>query len=178
MALQFFSDVEVHTCGRSDFAPIADFPCSIRLGMLCICILGKRQMEALCLQLLVSFRTIALSYKNLYKYGGLAMEAVAYSTFRKDLRAYLDKTRDDATPLLVTSKDPSANVVVMNAMDYDNLIENLEVQSNARLMSKIERGMKQFAEERGANHELIEVEDAETVVRRCLGRLSLVASRG
>ena len=47
------------------------------------------------------------------------MEAVAYSTFRKDLRAYLDKTRDDATPLLVTSKDPSANVVVMNAMDYD-----------------------------------------------------------
>ena len=78
------------------------------------------------------------------------MEAVAYSTFRKDLRAYLDKTRDDATPLLVTSKDPSANVVVMNAMDYDNLIENLEVQSNARLMSKIERGMKQFAEERGA----------------------------
>ena len=69
------------------------------------------------------------------------MEAVAYSTFRKDLRAYLDKTRDDATPLLVTSKDPSANVVVMNAMDYDNLIENLEVQSNARLMSKIERGM-------------------------------------
>lgn len=88
------------------------------------------------------------------------MEAVAYSTFRKDLRAYLDKTRDDATPLLVTSKDPSANVVVMNAIDYDNLIENLEVQSNARLMSKIERGMKQFAEERGANHELIEVEDA------------------
>lgn len=48
----------------------------------------------------------------------------------------------------------------MNAMDYDNLIENLEVQSNARLMGKIERGMKQFAEERGANHELIEVEDA------------------
>lgn len=37
------------------------------------------------------------------------MEAVAYSTFRKDLRAYLDKTRDDAAPLLVTSKDPSAN---------------------------------------------------------------------
>ena len=88
------------------------------------------------------------------------MEAVAYSTFRKDLRAYLDKTRDDAAPLLVTSKDPSANVVVMNAMDYDNLIENLEIQSNARLMSKIERGMKQFAEGRSVSHELIEVDDA------------------
>lgn len=44
------------------------------------------------------------------------MEAVAYSTFRKDLRAYLDKTRDAAL-LLVASKEPSANVVVMNAMD-------------------------------------------------------------
>ena len=72
----------------------------------------------------------------------------------------MDKTRDDAAPLLVTSKDPSANVVVMNAMDYDNLIENLEIQSNARLMSKIERGMKQFAEGHGVSHELIEVDDA------------------
>lgn len=88
------------------------------------------------------------------------MEAVAYSTFRKDLRAYLDKTRDDATPLLVTSKDPSANVVVMNAMDYDNLMENLEIQSNHRLMEKIERGRKQFAAGRGAAHDLLEVDDA------------------
>ena len=63
-------------------------------------------------------------------------------------------------PLLVTACI-RRDVVVMNAgMDYGNLIENLEVQSNARLMSKIERGMKQFAEERGANHEPIEVEDA------------------
>ena len=64
-------------------------------------------MEALRLQSFGYFRRIKLSYKNLYKYGGLAMEAVAYSTFRKDLRAYLDKTRDDATPLLVTSKSPN-----------------------------------------------------------------------
>ena len=88
------------------------------------------------------------------------MEAVAYSAFRKDLRAYLDKTRDDAAPLLVTSKDPSANVVVMNAMDYDNLMENLEIQSNHHLMEKIERGRKQFADGRGAAHDLIEADDA------------------
>lgn len=70
------------------------------------------------------------------------MEAATYSIFRKDLRVYLAKTRDDAELLLVASKDTSTNVVVMNAMDYDNLIENLETQSNARLMSKIERGVK------------------------------------
>ncbi len=42
------------------------------------------------------------------------MEAVTYSAFRQDLRKYLDKTRDDAIPIIVTSKDPSANVVVLN----------------------------------------------------------------
>ena len=88
------------------------------------------------------------------------MEAVAYSTFRKDLRTYLDKTRDDAAPILVTSKDPSANVVVMNAMDYDNLMENLEIQSNHRLMEKIERGRRQFATGRGRTHDLLEADDA------------------
>ena len=88
------------------------------------------------------------------------MEAVAYSAFRKDLRAYLDNTRDDAAPLLVTSKDPSANVVVMNAMDYDNLMENLEIQSKHQLMEKIERGRKQFADGRCAAHDLIEADDA------------------
>lgn len=88
------------------------------------------------------------------------MEAATYSAFRKDLLVYMAKTRDDAELLLVARKEPSANMVVMNAMDYGNLIENLEIQSNARLMSKIERGMKQFAEGYGVSHELIEEDDA------------------
>lgn len=84
------------------------------------------------------------------------MEAVAYSTFRKDLRHYLDKARDDAEPVLVTSKDPSANVVVMNARDYDNLVENLRIRSNPYLMDKLVRGREQAASGKAAIHELAE----------------------
>lgn len=87
------------------------------------------------------------------------MEAVAYSTFRNDLRAYLDKTRDDATPILVTSKDPSANVVVINALDYDNIMENLYVLSNSYLRDKLNRGLEEFDAGRGTVHELVEDDD-------------------
>lgn len=73
------------------------------------------------------------------------MEAVTYSTFRKDLRGYMNKTRDDAEPILVTAKDPTSNVVVMSARDYDNLMENLYVASNSDLMEKLTRSRKQFA---------------------------------
>lgn len=87
------------------------------------------------------------------------MEAVAYSTFRNDLRHYLDKTRDDAEPLLVTSKDASANVVVINAADYDNLVENLHIMGNDYLMGKIRRGMQEEDAGHLREHELLEDDD-------------------
>lgn len=90
---------------------------------------------------------------------GRGMEAVSFSAFRKNLRAYLDKTRDDAEPIIVTSKDPSANVVVMNAADYDNLVENYHVQSNPELMAKLRRGMKAAQEGRLQAHDLLEDDD-------------------
>ena len=85
------------------------------------------------------------------------MEAVAYSTFRNNLRSYLDKTRDDASPILVTSKDPSANVVVMNSADYENIIENLNIQSNAYLVDKLSKGMAEVSLGKTASRSLIEV---------------------
>lgn len=87
------------------------------------------------------------------------MEVVAYSTFRKDLRSYLDRTMEDAEPLLVTSRNPEANVVVINARDYDNLMENLYVMSDARLMEKIRRGRKQFERGEVIAHELLDDDD-------------------
>ena len=87
------------------------------------------------------------------------MEAVAYSTFRNNLRHYLDKTRDDAERIMVTSKDPSANVVVLNAEDYENLMENLRIMSNPYLMDKIQKSRGQFAQGGVIVRDLIEVED-------------------
>lgn len=85
------------------------------------------------------------------------MEAVAYSTFRNNLRHYLDKTRDDAEPILVTSKDPESNVVVLNIREYENLRENLRIMQNPYLYEKVKRGMAQADSARP--HELIETPD-------------------
>lgn len=94
-------------------------------------------------------------YKIRYMRGRIAMEAVTYSTFRKDLRHYLDKTRDDAEAVLVTSKDPESNVVVMNQRDYDNLMENLRIMSNEGLMERIRRGREQFRNGQTTPHDLL-----------------------
>lgn len=87
------------------------------------------------------------------------MEAVSFSTLRKNLRAYLDKTRDDAEPVIVTSKDPSANVVVMNVSDYDNLVENYFIQSDSVLMAKLRRGINAAKEGNLQAHDLFEDDD-------------------
>ena len=87
------------------------------------------------------------------------MNAVSYSTFRRNLRSYLDKTRDDAEPLLVTSKDPDSNVVVINARDYDNLMENLYVLSNPYLTEKLTKSVEQFRRGDVRIHELEDDDD-------------------
>ena len=103
------------------------------------------------------------------------MEAVAYSTFRDGLRGYMDRARDNAEPIMVTAKDPSANVIVINARDYDNMIENLYVLSNRELRQKLDESMSQFKSGGYRVHELIEVADDLGLVRWRLERLSLVA---
>ena len=88
------------------------------------------------------------------------MEAVAYSTFRSNLRSYMDKTREDAEPILVTAKDPSANVVVLNVRDYESLIENARITNNPYLMDKLRRGREQVRAGTVSEHELVETTDA------------------
>ena len=89
------------------------------------------------------------------------MEAVNYSTFRANLRAYLDKTRDDAEPILVTSNDPDSNVVVINVRDYENMVENDYIKSNAYLHEKILRGREEARAGRLEAHDLIEDDSRE-----------------
>jgi antitoxin YefM len=84
------------------------------------------------------------------------MEAVAYSTFRNNLKSYMEKTRDNAETLLVTSNDPSNNVVVMNARDYESLMETVRIYENPYLHEKILRGMQQVREGRMTEHELLD----------------------
>lgn len=87
------------------------------------------------------------------------MEAIAYSTFRNGLRGYMDKVRDDAEPVMVTSKDPNSNIVVLNIREYENIRENLYILSNRELVEKVESGMEQARRGECRVHELIEADD-------------------
>lgn len=87
------------------------------------------------------------------------MEAIAYSTFRNGLRGYMRQVREDATPILITAKDPRDNAVIMSAADYDTLMETVRIYENPYLLDKLKRGMQEVREGRATVHELIEEND-------------------
>lgn len=87
------------------------------------------------------------------------MEAVAYSTFRKDLRSYMRRVNEDVEPLIVTAKDVEDTVVVLSKRDYDSMQETLRVLSNNYLVDKLKRGEQQFQAAGFRQHDLIEVEE-------------------
>lgn len=88
------------------------------------------------------------------------MEAVSYSVLRKNLRSYLQQVNDDATTLLVTTRDNADDAaVLMSKRDYDSMIETLRIMSNPTLMDKIRRGKEQITAGKTKQHELIKPND-------------------
>ncbi|KAB7791456.1 type II toxin-antitoxin system Phd/YefM family antitoxin [Bifidobacterium leontopitheci] len=88
------------------------------------------------------------------------VQAVAYSTFRNNLKSYMRKVNQDADMLLVTNTDPEDNVVVMSAADYDSLMETLRIYQNPHLRDKITRGLAQVRQGRATPHKLIDSDAA------------------
>ncbi|HTI58888.1 type II toxin-antitoxin system prevent-host-death family antitoxin [Mucilaginibacter sp.] len=74
-----------------------------------------------------------------------------YTDFRQKLRTYLDKVRDNHTPLFVTSAN-GEDVVVLSKSDYESMEETfylLKSPANAiRLLKGIEDYEKGFGQER------------------------------
>lgn len=87
------------------------------------------------------------------------MQAVTYSSFRRDLKAHMRAARDDADVILVTNNDPSENVVVMSQRDYESLMETVRIYENPYLRDKIARGMEQARRGDVAIHDLAEDAD-------------------
>lgn len=84
------------------------------------------------------------------------MDAVAYSNFRQQLKNYMKQVNDDSDTLIVTSKNPEENVVVMSKRDYDAMQETMRTLSNKYVMAKVRRGDEQFAKGNLNIHEIIE----------------------
>ena len=83
------------------------------------------------------------------------MDAISYTAFRNNLRSCIDEVVADSTPLIVTSRQEGSNVVVLSQRDYDNLMENFAVASDAELMDKLRKSAHQFAAGDVVVHELV-----------------------
>lgn len=84
------------------------------------------------------------------------MQAVAYSTFRANMKSYMRKMRDEADAILIVNKAEDENMVAMNARDYDSLMETIRIYENPKLHDKILRGMSQVEHGEGRVQELID----------------------
>lgn len=84
------------------------------------------------------------------------MEAVAYSTFRNNLKDYMKKVNDEFDPLLVVNKDSGLNVVVISKSTWDSIQETMRVLNNEYLTKKVLSGMKQAESHQLEKHDLIE----------------------
>lgn len=84
------------------------------------------------------------------------MDATSYSNFRQKLKNYMKQVNDESDALIVTSKDPEENIVVMSQRDYDSMQETMKILSNKYLMDKISRGDEQFESGKFESHELLE----------------------
>ncbi|MBQ3104417.1 MAG: type II toxin-antitoxin system Phd/YefM family antitoxin [Lachnospiraceae bacterium] len=71
------------------------------------------------------------------------------------LKSYCDKASDSGEIVIVTRKDEK-NVVILSLEKYNQMER---AARNAEYLAMIDRGMKQLAEGRGQQHDLIEVKD-------------------
>lgn len=84
------------------------------------------------------------------------MRTITYSTFRKDLKSEMQRCRDDADCLLVANRDESENIVVMNANDYDSMMETIRIYENPELHEKILKGVAQIKSGKGNKRDLLD----------------------
>lgn len=87
------------------------------------------------------------------------MQAVTYSSFRRNLKAHMRAARDDADTILVTNNDPSENVVVMSQRDYESLMETVRIYENPYLYDKLRRSMEQARHGDFSVHDIVEIDD-------------------
>jgi antitoxin YefM len=79
------------------------------------------------------------------------MQVTTYTSFRQQLKSYLDKVRKNHTPLYVTSAS-GEDVVVLSKSDYESMEETFYLLKNpnnaARLLKSIENHEKGLGKER------------------------------
>jgi len=78
-----------------------------------------------------------------------------YSDFRQQLRSWLDKVRNDHTPLFVTTAN-GEDVVVLSKSDYESMEETFYLLKSPNNAQRLMKGLEDYERGLGKEKKLIE----------------------
>ena len=83
------------------------------------------------------------------------MEITTYTSFRKQLKSYLDKVKINNTPLFVTRANGD-DVVVLSKSDYESMEETFYLLKNPNNAARLLKGIEEYEKGLGKERSLIE----------------------
>jgi len=83
------------------------------------------------------------------------METTTYTSFRKQLKSYLDKVKISHTPLFVTRANGD-DVVVLSKADYDSMEETFYLLRSPANAARLLKGIEEYEKGLGQERNLIE----------------------
>jgi antitoxin YefM len=83
------------------------------------------------------------------------MQITTYTDFRQRLKSYLDKVRNNHTPLVITSAN-AEDVVVLSKSDYESMEETFYLLKSPANASRLLKGIEDYENGRGKERNLEE----------------------
>jgi len=74
---------------------------------------------------------------------------------RQNFKEYCDRTVNDFETIIIT-RERGENVVLMSEAEYNNMLENLYIRSNAKDYSELLESIHQLKKGRGRARELVD----------------------
>jgi antitoxin YefM len=85
------------------------------------------------------------------------MIATNYTNARENLKKYCDAAVKDFETIIITRKQDE-NVVIMSEAEYNNMLENIYIRSNAQDYKELLESVEQLKRGQGRIRELLEDE--------------------
>jgi len=83
------------------------------------------------------------------------MEITTYTSFRRQLKSYLDKVKLNHTPLFVTRSNGD-DVVVLSKSDYESMEETFYLLKSPANATRLLKGITDYEKGSGQERKLIE----------------------
>ncbi|HEY8929062.1 MAG TPA: type II toxin-antitoxin system prevent-host-death family antitoxin [Mucilaginibacter sp.] len=83
------------------------------------------------------------------------MQITTYTSFRQQLKSYLDKVRNSHTPLYVTSTS-GEDVVILSKSDYESMEETFYLLKSPNNATRLLKGIEDYEKGLGKERKLIE----------------------